>query len=422
MKYFQFLIPLLLISVIGYADTEKRYIPKTRCCITDPQHYYFEDPEKIRSRFALYKSNGINTIRMEIDWASIERKEGDWNPSSEIKYLKIAEEFGFRVKLIMGVMMAPPAWYLDKNPEAMLVDQNGLRARNCMSYWYPDLKKIIDSKTKKICDDLKANNLWHIIDYVIPTFGPAGEPIYPHPWTLAYQVTEETFWGYDVNAHKDFRSHMKRKYKSVEKANKAWGTDFDSWDDVIVFQPKTYPGQYWNDMLVWYRDVKRKYINWQIDNTRKHIGDKIVLMYVPGTCYTEDHWNEAVRTGEGNVWIKLMADSKFLIDTAVEKDCWLQYTGVDNAPEVALLRKYIDDKGYTDLVMWGENAGALACAKDPVFLAETIIANRLYGLDYTHAHFALEDDGVTPNAIMPELRKAYRMINGYWYNIEMGSK
>ena len=164
-------------------------------------------------------------------------------------------------------------------------------------------------------------------------------------------------------------------------------------------------------------------MEWQIDNARKNIGNgKKILIYVPGTSYSEQDWVDAVRTGDGNVWIKLMADSMFLIDTAAKKKCWLQYTGVENADEVARLRKYLDDRKYADVEMWGENAGSYECAKDPVRLAEIIIQNRLYGLDFTHAHFALEEDGVTPNHIMPELKKAYRMINEYWASRESLTK
>jgi hypothetical protein len=415
LKYFILIISLLASCAAAYAGSTSAAVPKTHCCITDPQKYYFDDGEKIRKRFDLYKSIGVDTIRMEVDWAVLEQSEGNWDPGKVCEYLKIAKAYGFRIKLIMGVMMAPPAWFLDKHPDAMLTDQNGGHSRNTMSYWYPDLHKVIDEKTKKICQILNEIGVWDSVDYVIPTFGPAGEPIYPHPWTLGPAFPDVTFWGYDANAQKDFRASMKRKYKQVAIANKAWGTSFKSWDDVKVLQPKTMPGKYWDDMLVWYRDSKRRYVEWQIDNTRKYIGKNMkVLMYVPGTSYSEQDWTDAVRTGDGNVWIKLMADSMFLIDTAAKKKCWLQYTGVENAEEVARLRKYLDERNYSGLEMWGENAGSYECAKDPIKLADIIIQNRLYGLDFTHAWFALEEDGVTPNAIMPQLKKAYSMIREYW--------
>ncbi|MHB0997655.1 MAG: beta-galactosidase [Armatimonadota bacterium] len=417
MKYLFALVPLIavIISSTVYAADASANMLKSRSCITDPQRYYFDSEENIRKRFELYKANGVDMIRMEVDWAVLEQQEGNWQPGKVCEYLKLAKEYGFRIKLIVGVMMAPPSWYLDKYPEAMLTDQNGGHSRNTMSYWYPDLKKVIDQKTKQIFETLNEIDVWDSVDYLIPTFGPAGEPIYPHPWTLGPAFPDVTFWGYDVNAQKDFRMRMRQKYKLLDKANSAWGTDFKSWNEVKVLLPKTQPGAYWNDMLTWYRDSKRRYIDWQVENTKKYVGkDKKVLMYVPGTGYSDQDWADAVKTGDGNVWIKLMADSMYLIDVAAKKGCWLQYTGVENAPEVERLRKYLDDHKYSKVEMWGENAGYYDYAKDPVLLADIIIKNRLYGLDLTHAHFMLEGDDITPNANMPELKKAYQMIRAYW--------
>lgn len=383
--------------------------------MTDPQSYYYDSEAKIRERFDLYKSVGVDMLRVEFDWRSQEQTEGKWDSTRIARYLKLAKEYGFRIKLIVGVIMAPPRWYLDKHTDSRIIDQNGGHSTNTMSYWYPGLHKLIDEKTKHMLGILDGIGIWDSVDYLIPSFGPAGEPVYPHPWTLGPDFPVVTYWGYDPNGQISFRAEMRAKYRSVTKANAVWGTDFKSWDEVKVLQPKTKPGPYWNDMLTWYRDSKRRFVEWQIDSMLKYAhGGKKVLVYVPGTGYTEQDWQEAVRTADGNDWIKLMADSKFLVDTAARKGCWLQYTGVDNAQEAANLRRYIDERKYPNVEIWGENAGYFVCAKDPIGLARTITRNDYYGLDLTHAHFVFQQDGVTPNEVFPDLKTAYALIKRYW--------
>ena len=173
--------------------------PIRRCCVTDPQSWYSDTEEHIRKRFDIYKANGVEMVRVEIAWALAEPEEGQWRSYEVCRYLKIAKEQGFRIKLIMGTMMAPPAWFLQKHPDAMLTDQNGGHSLNTMSYWYPDLQKVIDEKTGKLFAILNAAGVWDSVDYLIPTFGPAGEPIYPHPWTLGPQFPVVTYWGYIIS-------------------------------------------------------------------------------------------------------------------------------------------------------------------------------------------------------------------------------
>lgn len=411
------LVPILALLMNSAASAAKKPtpIPEARCCITDPAGWYYDSEDKIRKRFEIYKSIGTNMLRVEIDWRSLEREESKWEYESISRYFRLAKEYGFRIKLIVGVMMAPPKWYLDKHPDAMLTDQNGGHSYNTMSYWYPGLHKVINEKTSKLFEILNCAGVWDSVDFLIPSFGPAGEPIYPHPWTLGPDFPVVTFWGYDANAQKDFRAAMKHKYRDIDEANSAWKTSFKSWNEVVVLKPKTKSGAYWSDMLTWYRDSKRDFVKWQIDQLRRASkSQKNILIYVPGTSYTEQEWTDAVRTGDGSDMIKVMADSMFLIDIANQKRCWLQYTGVENGPEVDRLRAYLDKKGYKGIEMWGENAGYYAFAQDPEALAKIIMRDRLYGLDLTHGHYLFEADGVTPNAAIPKLKKAFEMINSYW--------
>src|ERR1035437_462788 len=123
------------LSGLSKPTKDESKVPERRCCVTDPQSWYADSEEHIRKRFAIYKANGVDMVRSEIAWALAEPAEGQWRSYEICRYLKIAKEYGFHIKLIMGTMMAPPAWYLQKHPDAMLTDQNGGHSLNTMSYW-----------------------------------------------------------------------------------------------------------------------------------------------------------------------------------------------------------------------------------------------------------------------------------------------
>lgn len=434
MKYIIIIILAAICSCVCAVDMKEEY-PPYYACMTEPQSWMYGSLKETEKRFDIYKSIGVDMLRVELAWGVAEPAEGQWNIDKVLNYMKLAKKYGFKIKLIMGVAMAPPQWFFAKYPESMQEDELGRHSNFSLSYSFPELKKTVDEKTNKLIDLLKEGGVWDSVVYVIPTFGPAGEPIYPHPWTMGGESVygPVKFWGYEVSAQKDFAKKMKTKYKSIEKANKIWNTDFSNWADVRILLPGEKPGAYWNDYLIWYRDRKRDFVKWEISNIIKNAGDKITLVYVPGTAYNQDQWNEAVATGVGSEPIKIMSDSMVLMEEALRQGAWLQYTGCENESEVARLRRYLDDNGKKDAVMWGENAGYFNCAKDPINLANIVIRNRLYGLDYTHAHFAFILDGiesipnienldllldpnvrVKPNPeIMADLKTAITMIKNY---------
>jgi hypothetical protein len=384
-----------------------------RNCITDIQSWYYASDIDVCRRFDIYKEIGTNVLRIELSWRDIEQSEGQWNTNNRLfNYITIAQEYGFHIKLILGVMMSPPQWYLNKYPESRLRDEDGRTSENTLSLWYPGLKELIVEKSTKLMEILKDKGLWDNIEYIIPSYGPAGEPIYPPLWTLDPNFPRQTFWAYDTNAQESFRIWAQNKYISVSEANTAWKTTFAKWNDVAVLKPGVQPGKYWDDMLTWYRDSKRKYIAWQTQQTLDLVGDteKKVIVYVPGTEYTDSNWSSAVSSAGGDDMIKIMADSKYLMDLAAEKKCMLQYTGMPNEAEVKRLRAYMDSKGL-DVEMWGENAGTIENASNPVNLARIVKGNRLFGLDYTHGHFLFKEGTFTPSDNMAKLKVAFETIN-----------
>ena len=386
-----------------------------RLSIADASSFILQSSAMIQRRFDLYKQIGIGTLRVSVGWWGQEFGDGVWKPSDHMPYLKLAAQNGFRLKMQVGTISAPAQWYMAKYPAAKLLNHDRIASPADVSFWYPDLHALMAAKADYLFAYLAQQNLFPSIDYVFVDAGPAAEPIYPGTWAVPPGATmaHPSFWFYDADAQAAFAPAMSAVYGgSLSAANQAWGTTFKSWDDVNIPEPGTRPGPMWNDVLTWYRNAKRDFVAWQVANYQallrryaRGAAPRLVIM-VPGSHIPATEWLQAVNSGDGDFDIKIMCDSEYLIDLAAQTGCWLQYTGVENAAEVAYLQGYMQSKG-TQIPMWGENAGSAAIGADPQHLADVINQNRLYGLEFINSSYVFDSAGATQNSTFDKLARAY---------------
>jgi len=423
-KHFQWDAILLVIGIFAsskvpaaWAQPPHAAIVSTpaRCCISESAPYRAADATLSRKRFDLYHKLSVNIIRTELVWREMEPRAGEWLDEYHLNHIKLAQQAGFRLKMNVCTISAPPAWFLAAHPDAKIINEFGDWSYNTLSLWYPALHQIIEQITDRLFQYMAAGNLFTNLEFIAPDFGPASEPLYPAVWTMGPHYTHgPTFWCYDANAQADFRIKMRAKYGDIAIANARWQSQFKNWSEISIPPPKKRPGPFWEDVLTWYRDTKREFVRWQIRNYRAHMAKyKIqnipVLLYVPGFHISEEEWSAAITSGAGAKNIRSMCDSEFLLETARHENCWLQYTGSECEPEVAYLTGYMRQHNFS-IPMWGENAGGPIEAIDPSHLADVILKYGLFGLDYVHSYYVFEKDGCTPNTIFPQLKAAYSRI------------
>lgn len=390
-----------------------------RCRVSDTGDYDVAEEALIRKRAKIYSGVGVNHFRWGMTWRRFESSEGSWKSMSfqPFKYLKImSQEYGMRLTFIPNIASDVPEWMKKIHPDCCLKSHDGLDG--CLSYWYPGFMDIVKSKTDVMFAKMKAAGVWDSIDYIEPALGMAGEPIYPPAWTFGY--SEEKFWCYDENAVKDFRAKMKEKYSSIALANTKWNTSFGSWDDVTVYQPGAKKGNYWEDVLTWYRDSKREkvieildYYKELLKGTGKHI-----LVNVPGVQYSDADWKAAINSSDGgNGAIRIMNDSDFLLDWAAENGEFVEYTGLgpgsENKSEIARIAKYLHAKGHDDH-LWAENVGDEYTASHIDDLKSQVISNRLYGFDFTHGWYLFDSNGVLIQERADKLKSLFEELNKMW--------
>ena len=324
----------------------------TRLCVTEHMAFYNDPADAVKQRFDLYEQLGVEVLRLH----------------SDIPDCPLMQELArrdFKLKIILYVLGMPREW-MAEHPGNAMVDDRGVADWH-LGPWSPDFERVVNEAAVRQLELLKSQGLLDKVEELVADLGPAGEGIYPANWTLAREGLE-AFWCYSETAQADFRRAMEAKYASVEAANNAWGLAgelaFPTWGAVAIPQPGTEwaKGVFWNDMLTWYRDSKRRLMTYQVDNTlrlaKEYLGPEgRVIVYLPGEAYTQQDWDEAVATASGKVRIRLMTDNDWLMDYALEHDCVLQYTGAENAAEVGRIvakLKARDSDAYK--LMWAENA------------------------------------------------------------------
>jgi hypothetical protein len=294
-----------------------------------------DSADLVQRRFELYRALGCGGLRTGLGWRELERREGEWRVDGHLAtYYALAAKAGFRLKCQIGPVSSVPDWFLDKHPDARLLNQRGDAPHGYISPWYPDASRILGDTIERLFATAGELGILDLADAVIVDLGPAGEPTYPAAWHMGrgYTPGNSLFWYFDANAARDFSRAMRLRYADdLARANRTWGTRFGAWAEVTPPVPGTIKGPVWIDLLRWYFEAKRRLICEQIERVSallaRHAPTRPIrkLLLLPGDHATPEDWALTARDGIGTYLVKIAADTEFVIDAAARHDCWLQY-------------------------------------------------------------------------------------------------
>ena len=392
-------------------------------CVTDVL-YDRDTADIVKKRCNLYKDYGLRTIRIATLWGAVEPREGVFNNPPEERYLKWYTENGLRLKIILGTTSVIPSWYFSRYPDCYMVNDEGKKALGTITYLLPGLRGKIDTAVDRMVKYYVDNGLIGSVDSMVIDMGTSGEGLYPPAWTqvpgglLNPPVNAEKFWCYDPYMQADFKKVMQAKYKTIDAANKAWGKAYASFDALEVPKPGTVTGTMWNDVLTWYRQVKRDFMEENVKSYKKAVdkytnGRVKLIIYIPGREIRDNEWQDAVNTGIGNDSIKLMADSRFIIDLAGKYGCYLQYTGAENVTEINFLVKYMYEKNLQNIPLFGENSGSYNVGKNMKRYVENLKQYGLAGIDITHSQWIHDTDHFSPTASHQSIKDNLQLLSAY---------
>lgn len=362
-------------------------------CITD--HLYpGNTPEKYRKNFASFAQAGVKTLRMIPDWISDGPGHHVLQPKFE-EHIRSAVEAGMRIKLVLSTIDAPPEW-VHSDPASRFVDETGRSTlRNCVSYWYDGLDAYVRDALEGRLAYLHNQHYLDAVDAIVVAFGPACEPVYPADWT---QNSIPGLWCYGNNAQADFRRCAADKYGTIEKTNQAWDSDYRSFEAIRVPKPGEKNGEMWNDVLLWYRDAKRRFVEEQIrryqEAVRRWAGDRIrLILYMPGDAYTESQWRSALRdSSQTATSLKIMSENEYVVRLGDKYGCDLQFTGLPGTASLKRVIHYMHKNGYGHIPVYGENTNDVFHASNPATMLALIRSLNMAGVDYTTSQFLFEND------------------------------
>jgi beta-galactosidase len=184
-----------------------------------PEHW---PPERWETDLRMMKEAGFNIVRVaEFSWVLFEPQEGEYDFSWLDKWLELARKHD--MKVIIGTPTAiMPAWLAKKYPHALSQKADGTRTvwggrrHNCFS----------DADYRRLSE-----RLVHQL----------GEHYAKHPSVVGWQIDNE-LGGNDCRCevcNRSFQAWLKRRYKSLEEINRAWGTHFwgqrfAAWDEIPI--------------------------------------------------------------------------------------------------------------------------------------------------------------------------------------------
>ena len=356
------------------------------------------DAASVSSRFRAYKELGLTAVRLDLFFTSGSNGKVRLDTSSRNQF-RAAGQNGLKLKIILN-----PGGTGQSDPDSKLRDATGRTALNAVSPWYAGAEAYTESFLRDQLSAVLDEGFGSLIGGIVAGLGPAGEPLYPPAWTQG--GGDEVLWCYADNAQADFRRQMEARYKTVQAANEAWSTSYDSFANVTIPKEGTFRGQYLRDVLEWYRDSKRAFMDMQVRVFRRvmdefGLSDVPLILYLPGADFTEGQWENCIRTGTLTNGIRFMCDNPYTVQLARTYGCLLQYTGITGTEHLRRILTFMHDNGYADIPVFGENAGGSRPDAEPGLLRDIILEYKLAGIDYTHCHWLFESDGRTRSALFP---------------------
>ena len=186
-----------------------------------PEHWQEADWENDLQRML---ASGIETVRIaEFAWNLIEPREGSFDYAFFDRFLDVAEKTGMQV-VFCTPTATPPAWLTKKYPEVLNATMEGVVYQHGFRRHY----NYNSPKYQELCRRIVGRIAAHY----------ASRPCIVG-WQIDNEFNCETAEFYSESDSSAFRNFLKRKYRTLDALNAAWGTVFwnqtyTAWEEVDV--------------------------------------------------------------------------------------------------------------------------------------------------------------------------------------------
>ena len=230
------------------------------------------------------KGVSVSAVCDYLAWSRAETEPGKWDWSFYDRNEKVLHENGLQYNVFCWLHF-PPKWFME-TPDYVPYRcvEHDLPVQQA-SLWAPGTLKAYDRFYEKL-----AAHFGDRIDFLrLATPAEYGEIGYPNGmtnWLVPQDHKHAGFWCNDPCARADFRRQIKNRYKTIARLNRAWDTEFASFEEV-EYPDTAKDNKKYKDPLAmtpgerrWILDFIGWYYDSQIEFARKAVG--IVRKYFPG--------------------------------------------------------------------------------------------------------------------------------------------
>ncbi len=287
---------LAIISQEERMKSSFKSLPKPR----DMYYTFGSDADEATAQ--LFRMLGVTSVESYVTWETCERAgEGRWDWSQWDRQVEILKKNDLKWVpfLILGPAYSTPDWFRASDQHFPCVCLEHGTASKIESLWNPNLPKWIDRFISEFAKRYRDSGV--IESVLLGIQGDFGEAIYSvfgGGWTSAIPGEYHNhpgYWCNDPYALADFRKFISQRYRSIDRVNKAWGSnfvDFDSVDfpyrgDDKAFRDRMKSGdagasRQWLDFIEWYRASMTRWSEWWIATTRKHFPETPIYLCTGG--------------------------------------------------------------------------------------------------------------------------------------------
>ncbi len=225
----------------------------------------------IEARLDLLRSLGVTSIQTYIYWNKVEKAPGvvDWSEYDADALLFKKHGLKWVPFVIVGPWYVTPE-FVRRDPKiVMLRCLEHDRDSGIPSIWCIRLRDYIRDYLREFSDHYMPMGVIESVNVGIS--GDYGEAIYSvwGNWPGKYH-SHPGYWCGDALAVADFRRSVIERYPGgVGSLNRAWKTNFASFDEVRPFLPANAPSEHaWQELLQWYRGSMASYAGFFMKTAR----------------------------------------------------------------------------------------------------------------------------------------------------------
>ncbi len=288
--------PIVLITLLGCACS----------AFAANDMYYTFGSDATDEQAGRYKSLGVTSVESYVTWQSVEDAgEGKWDWSKWDRQVEILKKNNLKWVpfLIAGPAYADPQWFREGKYHVPCRCLEHNTDNPIESIWNPNLPRYIERFISEFAKRYGSSGI--IESVLLGISGDYGEAIFcatPNAdWTFDIPGPYHRhpgFWCGDPYALKDYHNELAKRYKTITALNKAWGTRYNSFDEVnfpahgkvnikafrykLIQSPNAGDRRMWMDFLNWYQGSMTNWADWWIGTTRKYLSESPIYLCTGG--------------------------------------------------------------------------------------------------------------------------------------------